>query len=380
MTLNTTSASVDTSVDPDTVGGDVARFSGPATLTRFLGLPLFWKIVLANLVLVAVAALVSARVAADATQVSSGELTAMTVGAVVTVIFASVVVNAVLIRLALSPLEALERTAGRVARGAFDARVPASPLADRRLRRTTAVFNDMLDSLSASRIRRLELARRVLQSEERERQRIAHELYSGTAQTLAGVLVRLRITERHPSGDADGAIVEIREGVVSALEEIRGIARRLRPPELDELGVRAALEAHARSLVEGRPIEIRFEGDIPPMSRESELALFRIIQEGLRNAVMHAGADSVSVTFTREGESVVAEIVDDGQGFDLGEALIHTEKSLGISGMRERAGYVHGELSLESDAHRGTRLRVVIPPRPRPELQEEFGAGTTRVA
>lgn len=333
----------------------------------FLRLSLFWKIVLANVVLMAVATVTGAALVSGAEGVTSGVLSPAALAIVVLVILASVLVNALLVRLALSPLEALAETAVRVGRGEVEARAGDSPLADIRLHRATEVFNEMLDSLSANRTRQQELARRVLESEERERQRIAHELYSGTAQTLAGVLVRLRIAERHLSSGANGSIIEIREEVVSALEEIRGVARRLRPPELDELGVRVALEAHARSLGEGRRIEVRFQGEVPALSRESSLALFRIVQEGLSNAVLHSGADTVQVTFTRQGESVVAEIVDDGTGFDLGTALAHTEQSLGLFGMHERAGYVQGELSLESGPGRGTRVRVVIPFTPKRE-------------
>jgi two-component system sensor histidine kinase UhpB len=242
-------------------------------------------------------------------------------------------------------------------------------VADPDLQRLGEVFNEMLDALSANRARQLELARRVLESEERERQRIAHELYSGTAQTLAGVLVRLRIAERHLTSGADGSMHEIREEVVSALEEIRGVARRLRPPELDELGVRVALEAHARSLNERKHIDIRFDGTVPPLSRESSLALFRIGQEAISNVILHSGAESLKIRFSSEGDVVVAEFEDDGHGFDLGAALAHTGESLGLFGMHERAGYVQGELSLESGPGRGTRVRVVIPthPRRRPE-------------
>jgi len=246
-------------------------------------------------------------------------------------------------------------------------------LADTALTRLAEVFNDMLDALSANRTRQQELARRVLQSEERERALIAHELYSGTAQTLAGVLVRLRMAERHLTSGADNSINEIREEVVNALEEIRGVARRLRPPELDELGVRVALEAHARSMTEGKRMDFQFHGDIPPLSRESSLALFRIVQEAISNAVLHSGADSIQVSFTVENESIVAEVLDDGCGFDLGPALAQTGQSLGLFGMHERAGYVQGEFSLESGPGRGTRVRVVLPLTPPQEPRSVQG-------
>ncbi len=374
--MTSQTATPSTSPAPEQIGVSEGRIGRPRRLPGagpFLRLPLFWKIVLANVALVAVAVIIGAFLASGVEGVVSIPVTTAATIAGLGVIVATVVVNAWLVRIALSPLKRLEHAALRVGAGETDARAMDSPLADSRMQRVTEVFNEMLDSLSANRTRQQELARRVLESEERERQRIAHELYSGTAQTLAGVLVRLRIAERHLSSGANGSITEIREEVVNALEEIRGVARRLRPPELDELGVKVALEAHARSLGEGRRIEFRFRGEVPPLSRESSLALFRIVQEALSNAVLHSGADLVQVDFSRDGDAVVTEILDDGHGFDLGTALAHTGQSLGLFGMHERAGYVQGELSLESGPGRGTRVRVVIPFTPKREPGRTHG-------
>jgi two-component system sensor histidine kinase UhpB len=326
-----------------------------------LGLSLFWKILLANLALAGVSAAAGAGLATATRTATAG--TIMTTGIMlgVLVILISLAVNAVLIRFALSPLEDLKNAAERIRKGDTNARAQLSPLADSSVREVSEVVNDMLEVLSFNRTRQQELARRVLESEERERQLIAHELYSGTAQTLAGVLVRLRIAERHQGTGTTGSIEEIREEVVNALEEVRGVARRLRPPELDELGVRVALEAHARSMTEGKRIETRFSGALPQLSREISLALFRILQEAISNVAIHADAENLTVRFDVKQGSVVAEVEDDGSGFDLATALRQTGGSLGLFGMHERAGYVRGELSLESGPGLGTRLRVVIP-------------------
>jgi two-component system sensor histidine kinase UhpB len=328
--------------------------------------PLFWKIVVANILLIAVGTTVGAGLVLTLRGMDGGTATATTILIGVAVVLLSGVVNAGLVHVALMPLVDLEDTARRVGKGDVDARTTETPLADRAMARVISVFNDMLDSLSANRRRQRELARRVLESEERERQFIAHELYSGTAQTLAGVLVRLRIAERHLTSASNGSIREIREEVVNALEEIRRVARRLRPPELDELGVQVALEAHARSVVAQR-MDFRFEGEVPPLPRETSLALFRILQEAISNAAIHSGADSVRVIVSREDGNVVAEVVDDGRGFDPGSALARTGQSLGLFGMHERAGYVQGELSLESGPGRGTCVRVVLPLDPEEE-------------
>ncbi len=344
--------------------GFVERLSRRPTVTGFLGISLFWKIFLANLLLVAVGAMAGIVLALGSGRIGLETVTAAGLVAATVLILFSVTINVGLVRLALSPVDALADTVQRVRAGETTARASASPVADPGLQRLADVLNEMLDALSANRRRQKELARRVLESEERERQRIAHELYAGTAQTLAGVLVRLRIAERHLSSGANGSIDEIREEVVSALEEIRGVARRLRPPELDELGVRVALEAHVRSMPGSRNIGVRFDGDVPPLSRESNLALFRIVQEAISNVVLHSGADNLRVRFSVHGDGVLAEVEDDGRGFDLGSVLAHTGESLGLFGMHERAGYVHGELSLESGPGRGTLVRVTIPRQP----------------
>ncbi len=350
---------------------------------RFLGISLFWKIFLANLILVALVATAGVILALGSRSIAESEVTAVGIVTATVLILLSIAMNTGLVRLALLPVDSLTDTIERVRRGDTAVRAATSPVADPGLRNLGDALNEMLDNLSVNRHRQRELARRVLQAEERERQRIAHELYSGTAQTLAGVLVRLRIAERHLSSGADGSIDEIREEVVSALEEIRGVARRLRPPELDELGVRVALEAHVRSMAEGRNIDIRFEGDVPPLSRESQLALFRIVQEATSNAILHSGTDRLRVRFSTHGNGVLAEVEDDGHGFDVSSALAHTGESLGLFGMHERAGYVQGEISLESGPGRGTRVRVIIPGHPEQTLVDDdtdpFGGTAERL-
>ena len=329
-----------------------------------LGLSLFWKIFLANLVLAAASAAAGAALARA--MATSGSGTVLTAGIILgaVVILISLAVNAGLVRYAISPLADLRKAAVKIRAGDMGARAGQSPVADTSFQQVVEVFNEMLDVLSLNRTRQQELARRVLESEERERQLIAHELYSGTAQTLAGVLVRLRIAERHENTGTTGSIEEIREEVVHALEEVRGVARRLRPPELDELGVRVALEAHTRSMTEGKRLETRFVGKLPELSREVSLALFRIVQEAISNAAIHSGAENLIVRFDSRAGSVIVEVEDDGTGFDLSTALGQAGGSLGLFGMHERAGYVCGELSLESGPALGTRVRVVIPMEP----------------
>jgi len=336
-------------------------------LHAVLRVPLFLKILLANAVIATMAG-AAALLFAWQLQGERGVLVLAVVLFVLATLFLGAALNAVVIRVALSPLAMLGATAERVRGGELRARVPGSRLADRPTERVIAVFNQMLDSVQSAHDRQQELAIRVLQAEERERGRIARELYDGTAQTLAGVLVRLRLAGLSERTDDDGkngdrVPDEIRREVALALDEIRGVARRLRPPELDELGVRPALEAHARVLGEGRDIEVAIQGRVPEscLGRDSVLALFRIAQEAITNAVRHSEGRFVQVSFVPREHGLLAEISDDGRGFDVRDLFTGTEPNLGVTGMRERAVYVGGTFSIDSAPGGGTRVRALIP-------------------
>lgn len=337
---------------------------GWKSVQQLLRTPLFYKLLLANAALIALAGV--STVLLTPTLLGAGEVTAVaavSLFALLVFVLGSAT-NAYVIRTALSPLEALEETALKVQGGDYTVRAPLSVLADDDLERLIRLFNHVLDGVEAYRTRRRELSLRVLQAEERERERVAHELYAGTAQTLAGVLVRMRVANRiRDPSQAVAVLDEVRDEVAGALEEIRAMARQLRPPELDELGVRAALEAHARYLTEGRRITVAFRGRIPEtcLSEDAGLALFRIVQEALSNAVLHSGGSTVQVSFLPSERGMVGEVLDDGQGFDPDRTLFSGSGGFGLLGMRERAGYVSGSLSVDSGPGEGTRVRVVIP-------------------
>lgn len=333
----------------------ISRHAAP-----LLRVPLFWKLLLANAALVAVAGLMLGRPAGGGGAPFLLPLALTVLGVAV--------VNGLLVWLALRPVETLIRAARDVGDGRWATRVARSPLADRRLDRLRIVLNEMLDSISTAKARQRELSRRVLEVEERERERLASELYSGTAQTLAGVLIRLRLLARdvgdRPECESLGLITdEVRD----ALEEIRSTARRLRPPELDELGVRAALEAHARRLVEGTDLRVEFDGTLQrdDLTREGNLVLFRVIQEAIANAVRHADASRIRVYFRSASDGIVAEVEDDGRGFRSADSP--PPQALGLDGMSERARHAGGGLSVDSEPGRGTRVRLVLPRRRFPD-------------
>jgi two-component system, NarL family, sensor histidine kinase UhpB len=329
---------------------------------RLLRVPLFYKILIANAAIVLAGTAISTGLnhLRQGAEFPISWILIMAVAGLAVTIF----VNAVIIRVALSPLKMLEQTATRIQSGDVDARVPYSPLLDTELERLTRTFNGMLENLEHYRHRLSGIAARALNAEEQERKRIARELHDDTAQYLAALLIRLRLLRGvHDSQARDAAIDEIRDDIGEALERIRRFARGLRPPALDELGLVPALEYHVRSLSEsvGVPIKIEAEPIEELLTEQAELALYRIAQEAMSNAIRHANPQHVVVRIRREGGMVTLAVSDDGDGFSLDEISDSEDRGLGLFGMKERAAYIGGQVTIRSQPGKGTEIRVVVP-------------------
>lgn len=204
----------------------------------------------------------------------------------------------------------------------------------------------------------------ALRAAEEERRRIARELHDDTAQRLATLMIRLRLLERSADEDRRGEILrEMREEVLACSESVRRIARGLRPPELEELGVTAAIRSHARGLTENLDLDVQIEaeGAVDTLSEEARLALYRILQEALSNVVRHAEAETVVVRLGSRDGRVTAEVEDDGVGFDVDRVGPGRGGRLGLVGMEERASLVGGSVEVDSEPGEGTRVRVQIP-------------------
>lgn len=337
-------------------------------VSSLLGVPLFYKLLVANGAVLLVGAAGTAFLSTQMASTAHPSHVVLLLGLlVVGLLLGGMALNALLIRTALSPLEALEKTARMVDEGDLDARVPPSPLADGATVKLVRLFNRMLDTQAALRDRGREQAAEVLEAEELERNRSSRELHDELAQTLAGVLVRLRVAtlspeiERAPSLKAP--LDEIRDEVREALERVRDVARRLHPPELEELGLVPALEACARSFGEiaGVRIEVyggRVDGDLEPDLR---LAAFRIIQEALLTAIRHGHAKGIRVDLRRSDGHLWGDVVDDGDGFDPVGSLDGTALGRALARILVRAAIVGGEVTVESALERGTHLGIRIP-------------------
>jgi len=330
-----------------------------------LRIPLFYKILIGNAAIVVAGAIIgtllTARAATRPEPIPEVRLVVMFAGIGIVL---SAVINALLVRVALSPVEGLIRAAQQIRRGNLDARAPESPVADRRLLRLILVFNQIMEHMATSRRQLRQIAVKALEAEERERGRISRELHDETAQSLAVLLLRLKVAGRQPElADAAPLLGELREQIAESLEGVRRIATGLRPPQLDELGLTAALKAHVRSVADGTGATITFKGRVSDerLSWEGKLALYRIVQESMNNAVRHAEASRIDVELSQSADMVVGTVSDDGRGFDMRALALQDRDGLGIFGMRERAAYVDGTVTIESRPGAGTSVRVSVP-------------------
>jgi len=203
----------------------------------------------------------------------------------------------------------------------------------------------------------------ALRASEDERKRIARELHDDTAQRLVTLILRARVLAEERDHAARATLFEdVRSEIIDAANAVKRMSRGLRPPELEELGLVLAVQAHLRSLHQARGFHAVTEFGVvdPHLDMTSKLALYRIVQEALSNAIRHADAEEAVVRIVNEGHAVVVEVRDFGKGFDPSETW-DGQRGLGLIGMHERATMIGGRLVIDSVPGQGTRVRVSVP-------------------
>lgn len=310
-------------------------------------LPLFWTICLINGVVLVVAALLlllsPARVSADAVP---SEFVVIGAGLVVMIL-----TNALLIRWALAPLHRL------IARLEDIEHLEPTELPEEGSGPVLGIARSVNGLLARLAEERRTGDARALAAQEAERHRIAQELHDEVGQSLTVVLLGLKQLESQSPPALVPELTAVRESARAGLDDVRRVARRLRPGVLEDLGLASALAALATEFADHSSASVRrsFAPGLPALSPEAEVVVYRVAQEALTNAARHADARSVELSLQRLGAHVVLEVRDDGRGFT---GL--TEGS-GLMGMRERAALVRAELSVISQPRHGTTVRLKVP-------------------
>ncbi|HSG47144.1 MAG TPA: PAS domain S-box protein [Longimicrobiales bacterium] len=203
----------------------------------------------------------------------------------------------------------------------------------------------------------------ALRAAEEVRARIARDLHDDTAQQLSAHLIRLKLLEQaRTDAERREHLRALREGLLATAEGVRRIARGLRPPELEDAGLLAALRAHARALRESHGLTVDLDVEVVDrkLTPDGLLVLYRIIQEALTNVARHSGSASAFVSVKVTDRFIEASIADRGRGFLPGRTVA-SGRGLGLVGMQERAVMAGGFLDVESRPGEGTRVSVRIP-------------------
>jgi signal transduction histidine kinase len=209
------------------------------------------------------------------------------------------------------------------------------------------------------------LSGKIMQVQERERELLSRGLHDDVGQALTGLQLQLEALRRRASSPADLKSIDDSVQIVNqVLAQVRDLSLDLRPPQLDILGLTAALRWYAErkvAAVPGLNLDIAAQ-NLPPLQADIETACFRIAQEAITNVQRHAQATQLSIDVRHDGAQLCVAIRDDGCGFDVHrtyERALRGE-SLGVLNMQERAAMVGGRVELKS-VDGETCILIVLP-------------------
>jgi two-component system sensor histidine kinase UhpB len=267
---------------------------------------------------------------------------------------AMLVVDLLLVRRALGPLGRLARVMGTVDLLRPGRRAVGFERSSSEVLALAHAFNEMLQRLEDE---RRESSARVLAAQENERLRIARELHDEIGQTLTAVALRAELTAQR-SGREHPEFAELAEIVQRSLADVRRISLELRPGALDELGLLNSLISLCTRVDEQRSLRVHreLEGPIPDLAADIELAIYRVAQEALTNAMRHSQAADVAVSLSCANDRLLLCIRDNGRGLPA-----PAREGGGLTGMRERAMLIGADLELESTPGAGVSVTMSLP-------------------
>lgn len=247
-------------------------------------------------------------------------------------------------------------------------KITASPIRDNRgVAGGIEIFEDVTEQHIADQNLRYYVGQ-LTRVQEEERKHLARELHDTTVQTLVALIYQMdnffagkpNLNEKETD-----RLRAIYKSLKNSVEEVRRLSRELRPPVLDDLGLVAGLHWLAGDLKKAYNVDINVDvsGEENRLPQETELALFRIIQEALINAAKHARVSSMQVKIAYQEDKVEVNVIDSGQGFELPEKISSLPRAgkLGLEGIVERVQLLGGKVDINTGRGRGTSVNVEIP-------------------
>ena len=322
---------------------------------------LLTQVLAVNAALVGVTALIAAIVARNRlADVATGD------GLLVLLltVASAILLNSLLLRARLEPMHRLVEAMTDVDLTRPGMRAQTPRWSAREVHGLTDAFNRMLARLEEE---RRESGRAVLRGQEQERGRIAQDLHDEVNQALTAILLRLSATIGDAPFGLRSELQETQELVAQAMNELLTLARQLRPTALDDHGLIAALATQVSEFGHSTGIQTRFHhhGELPTLSDEEQLVIFRVTQESLSNVAKHAGARGVDVELSFVGRTLL-RVRDDGHGFIVSSSRNGGRRAngrlggLGLNGMRERALLVGGNLHIYTAPGAGTTIELTM--------------------
>lgn len=272
-----------------------------------------------------------------------------------------------MVRYVIRPLRALDQIAGQLGWGNFAA-VERQVGGVQEIKALHVTLRQMAEQIQQYQAGMRSYTAAVTQGQEAERARLARELHDDTAQALVGLIQRIKLIQRDLKRDparAAGRLSELEALATATWQDVRRFSEDLRPSYLEQLGLAPALTV----LIEqtqphgGPEVSLTVSGVEQRLSPALELAVFRIVQEGLNNVRRHAQAARAAVELTFTDDGLGLSIQDDGVGFEpprLPYGLTR-QGHFGLAGMHERVTLVGGRLSIDSAPGRGTRIVAFMP-------------------
>src|SRR5947207_10876677 len=239
--------------------------------------------------------------------------------------------------------------------------------------RTQETLERMNRQLEMSHERLRALSRRLLEVQEEERGRLARDLHDDIGQALTALKIQLESLQRAAEPALRARIAEGVDTVQHTLERVRQLSLSLRPPQLDDLGLAAALRSHLDRQASVAGLAAHFDAAQAPqdIETETETACFRVAQEAINNVLRHANARTVWVRLSMAGERLSLSVRDDGRGFDVEVVRRRgaSGASLGLIGMEERVALAEGSFELHASPGQGTTVLAPFPLRGQPSEQ-----------